>query len=130
MLTIIFRVLCFIMEYLPNRELDDSSESFLSSINKIEYNKFLSNHQAYIELEDYLLDTYGDLYTCPLCSKKLLTPHKYCFSCFARQKAADRFDLLLHEHNNCSIIRKQSDYFATAICSSTYALRSSLSSSQ
>lgn len=76
----ITRIADFLMSE-HDKELDIKMFEYL---NREQYEMFIENQKVYYEYEDALCEEYGDVYECPICLKRLMTPKKYCCSCFTR----------------------------------------------
>lgn len=79
----IIHIIVYILHHLLSSPIDDEEyrEFFYDYMVKEEYEKLLSNPQFYSSLQDMIDYEYGDPYYCPICDRKLLTPHKKCLGC-------------------------------------------------
>lgn len=79
----IIHVIVYVLHILLSSNVSDEEyREFLSEyIEHSEYEKLLSNSAFYKSLQDVLNKEYSKMYFCPICSRKLVTPHKRCVGC-------------------------------------------------
>ncbi|MBQ8180390.1 MAG: hypothetical protein IJ010_00200 [Ruminococcus sp.] len=77
------RVLVHILHVLMSSDVSDEEyrEYMYEHIEMEEYKKLLSNRRFNIALYEKLEDEYSEMYFCPICSRRLVTPYMRCLGC-------------------------------------------------
>lgn len=80
----IIYVLVYLLGALMSDSLKSERPDYMQEfIDMAEYNRLLDNPCYQAELKEFILDTYGDVYFCPHCSRELMAPNKKCLACFS-----------------------------------------------
>lgn len=80
----IIYVLVYLLGVLMSDSLKSERPNYMQEfIDMAEYNRLLNNPCYQVELKEFILNTYGDVYFCPHCSHELMAPNKKCLACFA-----------------------------------------------
>lgn len=79
----IIHIIVYILHALlsSNISAEEYREFIFENIQSSEYNKLLKNPKFYSELQNVILQEYGEIYFCPICDRNLLTPAMKCLGC-------------------------------------------------
>ena len=79
----IIHIIVYILHALLSSDIsaEEYREFIFENIQSSEYNKLLKNPKFYSELQNVILQEYGEIYFCPICDRNLLTPAMKCLGC-------------------------------------------------
>ena len=78
----IFFVLVFLLGAIMSDALKDDKPTYMQEyIDMVQYEKLMQNGSYVTALNAFIVETYGESFYCPACSKHFLTPSKKCLGC-------------------------------------------------
>lgn len=80
----IFYILVYLLGTIMSDALDGENPTYMQEyIDMKQYEQLMQNRSYTGFLDEFITDTYGNPYYCPICSKRFLTPSKKCLGCLS-----------------------------------------------